>query len=162
MRAVPTAIEVNKADAPSGAGNCAFVLTHHPATMNPDGATSRATLGAGRLLKRLTNPSRSKTWRRWLTAVVLLAGILSMSELARTSSYFGLSDLTHRVVKLNRIGEPCAELARELAVLAWPETSDFHPVLVAVAPLYFTSETPRPSLTLSQSSNPFRSPPGKA
>ncbi len=161
MRAVPTAIEVNKADAPSGAGNCAFVLTHHPATMNPDGATSRATLGLGRP-ETLDESKPKQNLRRWLTAVVLLAGILSMSELARTSSYFGLSDLTHRVVKLNRIGEPCVELAGELAVLAWPETGDFHPALVAVAPVYFTSETPRPSLTLSQSSNPFRSPPGKA
>lgn len=162
MRAVPTAIEVYEADAPWGAGNCVLVLTHHPATMKSVESTSRAALGDGRFVKRLMTAGRSETRRRWFTAVVLLAGILSISELARTSSYFGLSDLTHRVVKLNRIGEPCAEFASELAVLVRLETSDFRPVLVAVAPLYLTSEIPRPSLILSQSSNPLRSPPGKA
>lgn len=162
MRAVPTATEVNKAGAPAGAGNCVLVLTHHLAMTNSVEETSRATLGVGRFVKRLMTAGRSETRRRWFMAVVLLAGILSISELARTSSYFGLSDLAHRVVKLNRIGEPCAEFASELAVLVRPETSDFRPVWVAVAPLYFTSEIPRPSLILSQSSNPLRSPPDKA
>ena len=110
-------------------------------------------------IKRLVTAREIRTRRKSLTAFLLLASLLSISELAKTAPFFGPSTLTYRVLRLNRIGEPSAEQTGAVVLVVQPIKSNSHPNFVAVAPTYAAPDILRPSLIFSGSSNQFRSPP---
>jgi hypothetical protein len=101
-----------------------------------------------------------KARRMQMLVLLLLAGILGLSELAKTGTYLGLPTLTRRFLKLNRIGEPCHQELRAAVVTAPFIRRDIHlPTLVVLGPASADFQIVRPSLILSRSSNLVRSPP---
>jgi hypothetical protein len=100
-----------------------------------------------------------KTHRKKLIALLLLVGLLSISELVRTRAFFGPSSLTDRILRLNRIGEPIAEQTSAVRLVARPRIIDRQTFVAAVAPPAATPDILVSSLILSGTSNPFRSPP---
>ena len=97
--------------------------------------------------------------RRAITAALLLASILSVTELAKTGPYFGLSPLTQRILRTNRIGEPSAKQTGDIELVAQPTADMLRPDSATEAPAYLCVELSRPFLIVSRSPNQFRSPP---
>jgi len=115
------------------------------------------------VLKTSAKAGEVRKRRQALTVLLLLASILSISELAKTGPYFGLSTLTQRVLSLNRMGEPSADRAGvPVVAIAQPIIGESHPNAADLEPAYPATEILTPSLVHTRSANPFRSPPPRA
>ena len=92
-------------------------------------------------------------------ALLLLAGVLSLSGLTKSAPCIGTCTLTQRFLRLIRIGEPTSTQLAAATIRVRSEIYRARPKPIAVAfvaphPYLFT-----PSPTSFGSSNPFRSPP---
>jgi hypothetical protein len=111
------------------------------------------------ILKRFPDAGQIGSRRKGVGVLFILAGLLLVLGLAKAGSLSGISTLTQRVLKLNRIAEPIAQSSSDHAVVVEATTSQSHEIAVVVPTTYPELNIVRPSLTLSRSTNQFRSPP---
>jgi hypothetical protein len=114
--------------------------------------------GVGKGPKQPATAAGVKVRRRGVAALLLLASLLSISKLPTSPICFVPATHTHRVSRLNRIGEVSSEQAGDQVVAA-QLASDRRPKSVAVAPLRVKLDIPSAALILSRLSSQFRSPP---
>jgi hypothetical protein len=111
---------------------------------------------------RIEKHSQVRGLPRYLTVLFLLASILSISQLARTSAYFSPSTLSYRILRLNRIAEPSTHQTGQRIKITRSVMSRVQPAPTVAVRVFAPFEASAPLFIHFHSSNQFRSPPAKA